>query len=223
MTRGFPVARLYAYWRSSASWRVRIGLNLKNVPYEVVPVSLISDGGEQKKPAYVAMAPMAQVPTLEWDEQGETVRLTQSLAILSLLDARCPTPSLFPEDSLLRARALEMAEIVNAGIQPLQNLSTLQLIDGLGGDSKAFGKEVIAKGLHALERLASTSPGAFCVGDRPTIADVCLVPQMYNARRFDVPLEELPTLVRIDARCAELSAFALAHPDVQPDAPVVAS
>ncbi|MBX3250189.1 MAG: maleylacetoacetate isomerase [Myxococcales bacterium] len=218
MTRGFPVARLYAYWRSSASWRVRIGLNLKNVPYEVVPVSLLKDGGEQKKPDYVAMAPMAQVPTLEWEEKGETMRLTQSLAILTLVDARCPAPPLLPEDALMRARVWEMAEIVNSGIQPLQNLSTMKAIEALGGDAKAFAAEAIAKGLFALEQLAARSPGAFCVGDRPSLADICLVPQMYNARRFGVSLDEVPTLVAVDARCAELSAFALAHPDVQPDA-----
>jgi maleylpyruvate isomerase len=216
---GLPNARLYAYWRSSASWRVRIALNLKQVPFTVVPVHLVRNGGEQKSAENRERNPMAQVPTLEWDEPGgRTRRLTQSLAIVQLVDAVCPGPVLIPDDAWARARAWEIAEIVNSGIQPLQNTGTLAAVRELGGDPAKFAHDAIEKGLHALERLVSASATSFCVGETPSVADLCVVPQMYNARRFSVDLTPFPRLVAIDAACASLSAFELAHPDVQPDA-----
>ena len=216
---GLPNARLYAYWRSSASWRVRIALNLKQIPFAVVPVHLLRDGGEQKSPENRARNAMAQVPTLEWDEPGgHRRRLTQSLAIVQLVDALCPGPALLPVDPRERARAWEIAEIVNSGIQPLQNTGTLAAVRELGGDPARFAHDAIEKGLHALEQLVGESTGMFSVSDAPCVADLCVVPQMYNARRFSVDLAPFPRLVAIDAACATLSAFELSHPDVQPDA-----
>jgi maleylpyruvate isomerase len=219
---GLPNARLYAYWRSSASWRVRIALNLKQIPFTVVPVHLVRNGGEQKSAENRERNPMAQVPTLEWDVPGgQTRRLTQSLAIVQLVDALCPGPALIPSDPFVRARAWEIAEIVNSGIQPLQNTGTLAAVRELGGDAAKFAHDAIEKGLHALERLVSEGhESSFCVGDAPCVADLCVVPQMYNARRFSVDLTPFPRLVAIDAACAKLSAFELSHPDVQPDAEV---
>lgn len=215
---GLPNARLYAYWRSSASWRVRIALHLKQVPFVVVPVHLVRDGGEQKQDANRARNPMQQVPTLEWDTPEGTVRLTQSLAIVQWVDACCPGPALLPRDPWERACAWEIAEVINSGIQPLQNLGTLATVKALGGDERAFGRDVIAKGLAAVEQLAARRKTTFCVGDTPSVADLCLVPQLYNARRFGVDLTGLERLLAVEAACEALTAFELAHPDLQPDA-----
>ncbi len=212
---------LYAYWRSSASWRVRIGLHLKGVPHRIEPVHLVRDGGEQHGEAHRARNPMAQVPVLAVpDGAGGVHLLTQSMAILDWLDATWPTPALYPADPWERARAIELAEIVNAGTQPLQNLGILQAIEGLGGDKLAWGRDVIAKGLAAVQARAQGASGAFLVGDAVSVADLCLVPQLYNARRFGVDLQPLSALVEIEARCAEIPAFKAAHPDLQPDAQV---
>lgn len=208
---------LYAYWRSSASWRVRIGLQLKDVPHRIVPVHLVRDGGEHRQDAHTARNPMQQVPVLEVDGEPP-LRLTQSLAILTWLDATHPDPPLWPADPVARAHAVEFAEIVNAGIQPLQNLSMLQTLERLGADKIAWGREVIDTGLQALQSRASGVSGRFMVGDQVSVADLCLVPQLYNARRFGVDLSALSLLTRIEAACEELPAFAAAHPDRQPDA-----
>lgn len=210
--------RLYNYWRSSASWRVRIALHLKGVPYEYVPVSLLH-GGEQRSDAYRARNPMAQVPTLEWEEGGVTRRLTQSIAILEYLDARFPAPPLLPADPYLRARAMALAEVVNSGIQPLQNLEPQRYVrEVLKGDAAAWTAHFIGRGMAALEALAAETAGRFLVGDELTIADVCLVPQMTAARRFGADPAALPTLTRVEATCGELDAFRAAHPERQPDA-----
>lgn len=209
---------LWAYWRSSASWRVRIGLQLKGLPYEVEPVHLLREGGQQRQAAHAQRNPLRQVPVLELIHDGRRIQLTQSLAILDYLDRRFPEVPLSPADPLLRARAWQHAEIVNAGIQPVQNLTVLQEVVALGGDKLAWGRRWIARGLHAMEALARDTAGAFLVGDQLTMADLCLVPQMYNARRFGVELSEVPLLTRIEARCSALPAFVAAHPDAQPDA-----
>lgn len=209
---------LHHYWRSSASYRVRIGLGLKGLAYDRVAVNLAA--GEQTGAAYAGKNPMKQVPTLEITEDDGTTRaLRQSLPILEYLDERWPEPPLLPRDPYLRARAREIAELVNSGIQPLQNLSTLRAVKALGGDDQAWSAEFIARGLAALDAQLADVAGDYCVGDAPTIADCCVVPQLYNARRFGVALEPFPRLVAIDARCARLPAFAAAHPECQPDAP----
>jgi maleylpyruvate isomerase len=196
---------------------VRIALGLQGIDYEYVAVHLVRDGGEQRTEAYERdHNPMRQVPVLEWTENGPQ-RLTQSLAILEMLSERGPT-SLLPEAPLARAKARELAEVVNSGIQPQQNLATLQMVESLGGDKRAHGQAVIARGLASMERLATTA-GTFLVGDEVSLADLCLVPQLYNAERFGLALNAFPTLVRAAAACAERPAFIAAHPDRQPDCP----
>lgn len=210
---------LHNYWRSSASWRVRIGLHLKGVAFEYVPVNLIADGGAQKTDAYRALNPMMQVPTLTFVEGGVTRRLTQSLPILEWLDETHPTPPLLPKDPFLRARARALAEVVNAGIQPMQNLEPQRYVrEELKGDAAAWTKHFILRGTQALEALAAETAGEFLVGDAVTLADLCLVPQLYACRRFGVNPDDFPTLRRVEARCAALPAFQAAHPDAQPDA-----
>lgn len=212
--------RLYNYWRSSASWRVRIALHMKGLPFEYVPVSL--PAGEQRGAAHHARNPMDQVPALELELGGRRVVVAQSMAILELLEELHPEPPLLPRDPYLRARARELAEIVNSGIQPHQNLTPTQRIDQLAsGAGKLHARHFNEVGLAALEARCRDVAGRFAVGDQPTFADLCLVPQLYGARRFEVPDLEarFPTLLRIEAACAELPAFRAAHPDVQPDAP----
>jgi maleylpyruvate isomerase len=212
--------RLHSYWRSSASWRVRLGLALKGLKYEYVPVHILKDGGQQHSEAYRALNPMRTVPTLEWTEDDGTARrLSQSLPILEYVEARHPAPSFFPKDLYLLARARMLAEMVNSGIQPLQNLGVLQRIKGeLHGDDKAWAAYWNARGLEALEAAVKPTAGRYCVGDEVSLADICLVPQLYGARRFAVDLTPYPTLLRIEAACNELAAFQAAHPDRQPDA-----
>jgi maleylpyruvate isomerase len=216
---------LHGYWRSSCSWRVRIALAYKGIAYEPRAVHLLRDGGEQRADEYRAKNPMAQVPLLEVEEGGRTHRIAQSLAIIEYLEERQPEPTLYPGDAFARARARQIAEIVNAGIQPLQNLSVLQhLKHQLAVDEQAWARHFVARGLEALEAAvaeAASAEGAqagrFAVGDAVSVADVCIVPQIYNATRFGIDLASYPTLRRIDAACNELPAFAESHPDRQPD------
>lgn len=208
---------LHSYWRSSASHRVRIGLGLKQLPYDYVAINILQ--GDQFADDYRTKNPIAQVPTLEVvDDDGERVTLTQSLAILEYLDERWPDPPILPRDPFLRARARALAEIINAGIQPLQNLTTLRRIKALGGDDTSWVRPFIADGLAAFARLSSEVSGTFSVGSFPTIADCCLVPQLLSARRFQVDLEPFASLLAIEAHCLPLPAFADAMPHHQPDA-----
>lgn len=208
---------LHNYWRSSASHRVRIGLGLKRLPYEYVAVNILKR--DQHAEAYRARNPMAQVPTLEITEDDGTVRaINQSLPILEYLDERFPEPAIMPKDVYLRARTRILAEIINSGIQPLQNLTTTNQVKAFGGDAAAWPKSFIADGLAAFERAARETAGAFCVGDAPTIADCCLIPQLASARRFSVDLARHDLLLGIEQRCMALPAFSDAMPDRQPDA-----
>jgi maleylacetoacetate isomerase len=203
---------LYDYYRSSASYRVRIALNLKGADYERVPVNLLD--GEQRDDAYRARNPQGFVPMLEAD--GE--RLTQSLAIIFWLDARFPEPALRPDDPHVLALALTIA----ADIHPVNNLRVMKHLARLGIEQEVrddWYRHWIREGFDALEALAAPGAGRFLAGDQVTLADVCLVPQMYNARRFEVDLALYPTLVRADAAANAIDAFAAAHPDrVAPDA-----
>ena len=207
--------KLYGYWRSSASWRVRIGLAYKGVRYEYQPVNLVQGGGEQHSPGYRALNPMAQVPTLVLDDGRQ---LSQSMAILEHLEETIVEPPLLPRDPYLRARARQLAEIVNAGIQPLQNTGPLRELKRRGVDEREWARHFIAAGLDALEATAGPTAGSFLVADAPSIADVLLVPQLYNARRFELDVARWPLLVRIEEACALLPAFHSAHADRQPDA-----
>ena len=201
---------LYDYWRSSASYRVRIALNLKGAEHERVPVNLLE--GEQQEEAYRARNPQGLVPMLEADG----VRLTQSLAIVAWLDARFPDPPLLPADPADRAHVLALALTIAADIHPLNNLRVLKRLAKLGVAEEArddWYRHWVRLGFEALEALAAPRAGRFLFGDAVTLADICLVPQMYNARRFDLPLDPYPILVRADAEAAALEAFASAHPD----------
>jgi maleylpyruvate isomerase len=208
--------KLYGYWRSSASWRVRLGLALKGLPYDQVPVHLVEGGGQQHSEAYRQRNPMRQVPTLELDDGAS---LQQSVAILEYLEETWPTPPLLPARPLDRARVRALVEVVNSGIQPLQNLSVLREVKALGGDPDRWASQAIERGLGALEALAAPRAGAFLFGDQPTLADCVLTPQLYGARRFGVDLSALPTLLRAEASLARLPGVAATHPDQQPDAP----
>ena len=208
--------KLHNYFRSSASWRVRIALAYKGVAYEYIPVNLTPGGGEvQLGEAYGALNPMRQVPTLVLDD-GRL--LSQSMAILEYLEETVPRPSLLPSDPYLRARARQLAEAVNAGIQPFQNLQTMKAVTELGGDARAFAARFIARGLDGLAASAESTAGTFLVGDAPTFADVCLLPQLNAARRFDLDVARWPLLARVEEACMKLPAFQNAHADRQPDA-----
>ena len=212
--------KLYSYWRSSASWRVRTALHFKGVAFEYVPVHLLKDGGEQNQSAYRALNPGRTVPTLEWaDGGGHVRRLSQSMAILEYLEETHPRPPLLPKDAFARGLVRQRAEQVNSGMQPLHNLSVLQRLEALGVDENAWAHEWIARGAEALEVLAKASAGKHFVGDAVTFADVLLVPQLYNLRRFHVDLAPYPTLTRLESAALKLPAFQAALPEAQPDAP----
>ena len=201
---------LHDYWRSSASYRVRIALNLKGAQHERVPVNLLE--GEQQDEPYRARNPQGLVPMLEADG----ARLTQSLAIISWLEAQYPNPPLLPADPADRAHVLALALTIAADIHPLNNLRVLKRLAKLGVAEEArddWYRHWIRLGFEALEALAAPRAGRFLLGDAVSLADVCLVPQMYNARRFDLPLEPYPALLRADAEASALDAFAAAHPD----------
>jgi len=208
---------LYDYWRSSSAWRVRIALHWKGIAFERRVVNLIAKGGgEQHAPAFLALNPLRQVPVLVTDDGAHAI--TQSMAIIGYLEEQFPSPPLLPADPWLRARSRQLAEMVNAGIQPMQNLSVLERVQAGGLDANEWARHYIAVGLAALETAARETAGTFLVGDAPSIADAYLIPQLYNARRRSVDLAPCPTLVRVEAACAALPAFAAAHPDAQTDA-----
>ena len=212
--------RLYSYWRSSAAYRVRIGLNLKGLRYETLPVHLVRDGGQQHQPEYVAKNPQHMVPTLL---HGERV-IRQSLAILEYLDEAWPSPRLLPMTARDRARVRGLAQIVGSDIHPLNNLRVLQYFDKTWNvpqnERDDWVKHWILEGFGALEVLLrdDTATGTYCHGQTPGLADCCLVPQVFNARRFGVDMESFPTLVRIEQACLALPAFDQARPERQPDA-----
>ncbi|MGH8273939.1 MAG: maleylacetoacetate isomerase [Gammaproteobacteria bacterium] len=209
---------LYGYWRSSAAYRVRIALNLKGLEAQHHFVNLRED--EQKSESYRCLNALGRVPTLVDDGQV----LTQSLAILEYLEERYPEPSLLPADAIGRARVRALAQVVTCDMHPVNNLSILKYLENeLNVDSNvklAWYRHWIAEGFTALEAMLATDSqtGRYCCGDTPGMADLCLVPQVYNARRFDCDLALYPTIVRIDAACAELDAFKRAAPEAQPDA-----
>jgi maleylpyruvate isomerase len=207
--------RLFNYWRSSASYRVRLALGFKGLKYDYVAVNL--QKGEQHQAAHVERNPWHSVPVLELDDG---VLIPQSVAIVEYLEELHPTPALFPKQPLLRARMRAMVEVINSGIQPLHNLQVLNYVkDVLKGDPKPWSEKWIGQGLDALEAMAKSTAGRFLIGDHFTFADACLVPQLYGARRFaSVDPARLPTLVRVEAECLALDFVRAAAPDAQPDA-----
>ncbi|WP_405224487.1 maleylacetoacetate isomerase [Lentisalinibacter sediminis] len=211
--------KLYGYYRSSTSYRTRIVLNLKGIDYEYVPVAL--DRGEQHDNAFRELNPMGAVPALA----AEDGLFVQSPAIIEYLEERHPEPALLPADAVGRARVREIAALIACDIHPVNNLRVMRYIgEHYGQDRDGIG-EWYAHWIHAgfgpLERLlaARSAAGRYCIGNAVTLADAYLVPQVYNARRFGVPLDDYPVIESVDAHCAALPAFAAAHPDHQPDAP----
>ena len=212
--------RLYSYFRSSAAFRVRIALNLKGVPYEVVPIHLLKGGGEQFGEQYVRTNPLSLIPALE--DAGQV--LFQSLAIIEYLDEIVPTPALLPADAAGRARVRGLAQIIACDIHPLNNLRVLQYLrDPLKQPQEAVQRwyqHWVAEGFQAVEQLLAAQPivGRFCHGDLPGLADISLIPQVVNARNFECDLTPFPTITRIFNAAMQLEAFERASPKYQPDA-----
>lgn len=210
----------YTYFRSSAAYRVRIALNLKGLKADYRYVHLVKDGGQQHQPEYLALNPQGLVPALV--DKGHV--LTQSLAIIEYLDETHPQPPLLPKDAPGRARVRALAQIVACDIHPVNNQRILKYLEKeFRADEAARSKwyrHWIVEGFNALDKLLGSSPatGKFCHGDQPTLADICLVPQVFNARRFKIDLASFPAIERINATCLALAAFADAAPDRQPDA-----
>ncbi len=208
---------LFGYYRSSAAYRVRAALAWKGIDYDTRPVHLAK--GEHKEAGYLDIHPQGLVPALQID--GHT--LGQSMAILEYLEETRPEPALLPGDAAGRATARWMAELIVADIHPINNLrvgSYLRATLGLADAGvQSWMRHWMQEGFAALETLVRTHGGLFCHGDEPSLADICLVPQMYNARRFELDLTPYPKLVTIDARCRDLPAFSSAHPDRQADSP----
>lgn len=210
--------RLFNYWRSSASYRVRLALHFKGLPFEYVAVNLMK--GEQAGAPHLGRNPWGSVPVLEVTEDGQTALIPQSIAIVEYLEEKYPQKALFPTRLIDRARMRAMAELVNSGIQPLHNLQILNhLKDELKTDPKPWSEKWIGKGLDALEAMAKDTAGNFLVGDQFTFADCCLLPQLFGARRFaSVDPARYPTLLRVEAECLKLEFVQKARPENQPDA-----
>jgi maleylpyruvate isomerase len=200
---------LYSYWRSTSSWRVRIGLELKGLAYEYRAVNLLAD--EQYGDAHKERNPTSQVPVLDVDGR----LIAQSLPILEWLEDSFPEVPILPRDPYARARARQLAEYVNSGIQPYQNM---QIQRQLGETGPTFAAARVKVGLDALEVLVAQTAGKFAVGDAPTIADCCIVPQLFGARRMKVDVAPYTRLLAIESTCAALAPFQRAHADAQPDA-----
>ena len=209
--------KLYTYFRSSAAYRVRIALNLKGIAPEMISIHLTKDGGKHRTPEYKAINPHMRVPALTLDS-GEV--LTQSLAIIDYLDETHPKPPLLPPDPVARARVRAFAQVIACDIHPLNNSGTLQYLKReLKLEQVTLDKwyhDWVHTSFASLEALIQ--PGPYSFGANITLADICLVPQVFNARRLKVPLDTYPKLVAVDAECAKLAAFDKAKPDNQPDA-----
>jgi maleylacetoacetate isomerase len=209
--------QLFSYFRSSAAYRVRIALNLKGLSYETVPIHLVKDGGRNRSPEYRVINPQMRVPALALPD-GEV--LTQSLAIINYLDNQHPEPPLLPKSPLERARVEAFAQTIASDIHPLNNIGPLRhLKQKLGQEQSAIDAwyhHWVLEGFEALEQMIR--PGPYSFGSSVTLADVCLVPQVYNARRLKVPLDAFPKIVAVDATCLKLAAFDKARPENQPDA-----
>jgi maleylacetoacetate isomerase len=209
--------KLFTYFRSSAAYRVRIALNLKNVPHDAVPIHLVKNGGEQYGAAYGQINPQNRVPALALDD-GRVI--TQSLAIIDYLETTYPDPPLYPADPVDKARSLALALVIGADIHPLNNLRVLKYLKNeMGHDQSqidAWYVHWIADGFKAVEALIEGD--TYCFGDKVTVADLFLAPQVYNARRFKVDMTPFPKIVAVDQRLMALPAFGKAEPSAQPDA-----
>jgi maleylacetoacetate isomerase len=212
--------RLYTFFRSSASYRVRIALNLKGLGYDQAAIHLRRDGGEQLMPAYTKINPQALVPALE--DNGKV--LTQSLAIIEYLEETHPNPPLLPKEPADKALVRSMALVIACEVHPIQNLRVLNYVKATYNQTdeqvNKWAQHWIDLGLSALQEMIAAQPkrGKFCFGDAPTIADICLIPQLGNARRYGCDLSKYPAILAIEKNCNALSAFANAAPEKQPDA-----
>lgn len=213
--------KLYTYFRSSAAYRVRIALNLKGLQYDMEPVHLLKDGGQQNSASYRALSPLGTVPCLESEHGGH---LTQSLAIIEYLEEISPEAPLLPALPEDRARVRAIAQTISSDIHPINNLRVLNFLTTqfeISAEDKAnWYRHWVNEGLLAVEKMLADDPrtGRFCHGDTPGLADCCLVPQVFNARRFNCSLEQMPTIRRIYQACQELAPFQTASPLNQPDA-----
>jgi maleylacetoacetate isomerase len=216
--------KLYSYFRSSAAYRVRIAFNLKSLGFDTVAVHLQREGGLNRKPAFRAINPQMRLPVLEL-ESGE--RMTQSLAIIEYLDEVHPQPPLLPSEPVARAHVRALAQLVACDIHPLNNVGPLRYLKNeLGQDQSkinAWYHHWVREGFDALEAMIQPGPapnaqGPYAYGAEVTLADICLVPQVANARRLKVPLDPYPKIIAVDAACAKLAAFEQARPENQPDA-----
>ena len=209
--------KLYSYFRSSAAYRVRIALNLKGIPYEMTSIHLTKDGGQHRKPEYVAINPQKRVPALELSG-GDL--LTQSLAIIEYLNDIHPQPPLLPADDLARAKVRAIAQMVACDIHPLNNLVVLQYLKRTlkheQPEIDTWYRHWVTEGFNAIEGMIAPAP--YACGPNVTLADICLIPQIFNARRFNTPLENFPKIVAVEAACLKLPAFDKARPENQPDA-----
>ena len=209
--------KLYSFFRSSAAYRTRIALNLKGLAYETIAIHLSRDGGRQSTPEFRAVNPQMRVPALALDDG--TV-LTQSLAIIEYLDETWPEPPLLPRDAVARAQVRAAAQLIACDIHPLNNTSSVNYLKNTLGHGQdeidVWYASWIRTGFAALE--AVLRPGPYAFGAQVTLADLCLVPQVYNARRFKVPLDAFPNIMSVDAACRALPAFDRARPENQPDA-----
>jgi maleylacetoacetate isomerase len=209
--------RLYSYFRSSAAYRVRIALNLKGIAYDTISVHLVKDGGHNRRPEFRAVNPQMRVPVLVTDD-GD--KLIQSLAIIEYLDETHPQPPLLPKDPIARAKVRGLAELIACDIHPLNNTSPLRYLKRELHQEQsvidAWYHHWVIEGFEALEALIGDGP--YLCGKDITLADVCLVPQVANARRLKVPLDKFPKIVAADAACLKLPAFEKARPEHQPDA-----
>ncbi|XP_020813805.1 probable maleylacetoacetate isomerase 1 [Drosophila serrata] len=211
-TNSHPI--LYSYWASSCSWRVRIALNLKDISYDIKPTSLLKTvSNHAYTPEYLKVNPMQKVPALKIDGHS----LCDSVAIMHYLEQTRPQPTLLPQDLLIRAKVNEIVQLICSGIQPLQNVGVLEHI---GKDkSLEWAQHWISRGFSGLEKILGQSAGKYCVGNELTMADICLVPQVHNAKRYKVDLSPYPTIVRLDKELLELEVIKSTHPFKQPDCP----
>uniref|UniRef100_A0A667Y0Y0 Maleylacetoacetate isomerase n=1 Tax=Myripristis murdjan TaxID=586833 RepID=A0A667Y0Y0_9TELE len=203
---------LHGYFRSSCSWRVRIAFALKGIEYDQVPVNLIKDGGQQLTDKFKTLNPMQQVPAVEIDG----ITISQSLAVIQYIEETRPGPRLLPTDPKKRAQVRMICDLIASGIQPLQNLYVIQKI---GAEKVQWAQHFIERGFQALEPILKETAGKYCVGDEISMADICLVPQVYNAERFKVDVGKYPTIKRLNQTLIEIEAFKVSHPSCQPDTP----
>ncbi|XP_055937497.1 maleylacetoacetate isomerase-like [Argiope bruennichi] len=208
MAQAKPI--LYSYFRSSCSWRVRIALAFKNIDYEYKAINLLK--GEQYSEEFLKINPCGSIPVLV--DKGNVI--CSSSAILEYLEETVPSAPLLPSDPVSRAHVRAIEDSIVASIQPLQNVKVLKHV---GAESQAWGKHWIESGFKALEKILETTHGKYCFGDKVTFADVCLVPQVFNAKRFNVDMAPYPLIRQISSRLNELKEFKVSHPFVQPDCP----